>query len=89
MKYTVDAQGIHYEIETLFDADYPTVKPEIPMADAVESMHAIRDKQDAAEMRAVTVEVVSVQPAKFYFVNDDLCECAAQDAPTKCGACDG
>lgn len=48
MRYTIDAAGIHYEIETLFDADYPAVKPEIPLSVAVEECHKIRDKQDAA-----------------------------------------
>ena len=68
MKYTIDQNGIHLEIETLFDADYPADKPPIPMADAIAECHAIRDKQDAALA---------------------LCECSAQGAPTKCGACDG
>lgn len=41
---------------------------EIPLPEAVQSCHAIRDQLDAALA---------------------LCECEAQDAPTKCGACDG
>jgi hypothetical protein len=66
MKYTIDASGIHYEIETAVDDAYPADKPPIPIAEAVNECHKIRDKMDAA-----------------------LCECAAQGAPTKCGACDG
>lgn len=67
MKYTIDAEGIHYEITTAFDDDYPTVKPEIPMSEAVAECYKIRDGLDAALL---------------------LCECEAQGAPTKCGACD-
>lgn len=48
MKYTITAEGIHYEIITAFDEDYPAVKPPIPDREAVAECHKIRDGLDAA-----------------------------------------
>lgn len=41
MKYTIEADGIHYEIETAFDADYPAIKPPIPMGEAVAEVERV------------------------------------------------
>lgn len=47
MKYTIENDGIHLIVETEFDADYPADKPPIPIAEAVETLHKIRDRIDA------------------------------------------
>lgn len=68
MKYTIEADGIHLIVETVFDDDYPAVKPPIPMGEAVAEVERV-----AANIR---------EGLKL------ACECEAQGAPTKCGACE-